>query len=345
MTKPRVNRTLKSLIPPLQPEELEQLERSLLATGCRDALVVWRNGTDTVIDGHNRLKICTRRDIKYKIKPMRFGSLNEVKLWMIDNQMGRRNIADIDRIALQSYKEELLRPLAKANQRQSKGRGKKGLPNSANLKVDTRKECAKSAGVGRNTYDAGKMILEAEKTGEVSKKDVDAIRRKEKSIHRVAKDLKESRQKKKRAAKRKKAVKAMPKTALDNIHVGDFRKLSDVVPDGSLSLIFTDPPYDKKSVELYDGLGKFAADKLCEGGSLLLQGETTAGIKEFFRTVHDISWSHALRYLRIARDRLRDENGLTDEFTLEDMEVLQKVRDRIDATQIPPGSRTKRSVN
>ena len=285
-----IDDALRSLIPPLQPEELEELERSLLATGCRDALVVWRNGSDTLIDGHNRLKICTRRDIKYKIKPMRFGSLNEVKLWMIDNQMGRRNIADIDRIALQSYKEELLRPLAKANQRQSKGRGKKGLPNSANLKVDTRKECAKSAGVGRNTYDAGKMILEAEKTGEVSKKDVDAIRRKEKSIHRVAKDLKESRQKKKRAAKRKKAVKAMPKTALDNIHVGDFRKLSDVVPDGSLSLIFTDPPYDKKSVELYDGLGKFAADKLCEGGSLLCYvGQTQLPL------AMDHLWEH-LRY-------------------------------------------------
>ena len=113
------------------------------------------------------------------------------------------------------------------------------------------------------------MILDAAKTGEVSEAVMAKIRRKETSIHRVAKDLKASRQKKKHAATRRKAVKAMPETSLSNIHVGDFRKKSDVVSDGSLSLIFTDPPYDKKSIELYDGLGKFAADKLCEGGSFL----------------------------------------------------------------------------
>ena len=74
-------------------------------------------------------------------------------------------------------------------------------------------------------------------------------------------------------------------------------------------------------------------ERILETMMLAVQGETTAGIKEFFRTVHDISWSHALRYLRIARDRLRDENGLTDEFTLEDMKVqhyaiaMRKVRE------------------
>jgi len=94
---------------------------------------VWRNGIDTVIDGHNRLKICNRHGIKFKVKPMRFGSVSEVKLWMIDNQMGRRNIADINRIALQSHKEELLRPLAKANQRQ-KVEAKKVPQNCETLK-------------------------------------------------------------------------------------------------------------------------------------------------------------------------------------------------------------------
>ena len=245
--------------------------------------------------------MCPARDTLAKVMESDFrcqpdhspvGSVSEVKLWMIDNQMGRRNLADIDRIALQSHKEELLRPLAKANQKARKG-NQRGT-SSANLRnlstVNTSKECAKSAGVGERTYDAGKMILEAEKSGEVSKKVVDKIRRKETSIYRVVKDLKESRQKKKRAAQRKKAVKAMPKTALDNIQVGDFRKLSDVVSDGSLSLIFTDPPYDKKSVELYDGLGKFAADKLCEGGSQLCYvGQTQLPL------AMDHLWEH-LRY-------------------------------------------------
>jgi hypothetical protein len=53
------------------------------------------------------------------------------------------------------------------------------------------------------------------------------------------------------------------------VHIGDFRKLTDKVADGSLSLIFTDPPYDRKAIELFDGLGEFAADKLADGGSLM----------------------------------------------------------------------------
>ena len=87
--------------------------------------------------------------------------------------------------------------------------------------------------------------------------------------NRVVRDLTADRQKQTRDSKRKDAGSKIDKAAFSNVHVGDFRKLSNKVEDGSLSLIFTDPPYDRKAVELFDGLGKFAADKLCDGGSLL----------------------------------------------------------------------------
>ena len=54
-----------------------------------------------------------------------------------------------------------------------------------------------------------------------------------------------------------------------HIIVGDFREHDDKVKDGSVSLIFTDPPYDRKADELLDGLGSFAMAKLAEGGSLI----------------------------------------------------------------------------
>jgi len=57
----------------------------------------------------------------------------------------------------------------------------------------------------------------------------------------------------------------MPKGVI----VGDFRDFADRVPDGSLDLIFTDPPYDRASVGLYGDLAQFGARKLREGGSLL----------------------------------------------------------------------------
>ena len=46
-----VNEELKAYIEPLTPDEHDALERSILAEGCRDALVLWG---DVLVDGHNR---------------------------------------------------------------------------------------------------------------------------------------------------------------------------------------------------------------------------------------------------------------------------------------------------
>ncbi len=46
-----------ALIPPLTDDEFNRLEQSILAEGCRDALVLWGN---ILIDGHNRYRICTK---------------------------------------------------------------------------------------------------------------------------------------------------------------------------------------------------------------------------------------------------------------------------------------------
>lgn len=261
-----IDKEFKSLIPPLQREELEQLEASLKAEGCRDPLVLWNN---FIIDGHNRYEICTRLGIKFETVAREFPDRNAVKLWMIDNQMGRRNLADIDRISLARKREEILKPQGKANQKTPTGGLTSAKLPKSQPPIDTRKEAAKSAGVGERTYDAGKLVLEAAESGEIPQEDVEAIRRKEKSIHRVAKDIKEKRQKTKRETKRTEAVAKMETTHHRNVHVGDFRELADKVTDDSLSLIFTDPPYDRKALELFDGLADFAESKLCEGGSLL----------------------------------------------------------------------------
>lgn len=52
--------------------------------------------------------------------------------------------------------------------------------------------------------------------------------------------------------------------------LGDFREISaEKIPDNSIDLIFTDPPYLRKYIPIYDDLGKFAQQKLREGGSLV----------------------------------------------------------------------------
>ena len=81
-----INQELKELIPKLQQEEYQLLEKSIIEEGCRDSIIIWNN---TIIDGHNRYEICTRNNIPFKIQEMDFDNIGQVKNWMIKNQIGR----------------------------------------------------------------------------------------------------------------------------------------------------------------------------------------------------------------------------------------------------------------
>ena len=54
-----------------------------------------------------------------------------------------------------------------------------------------------------------------------------------------------------------------------SLFFGDFREYPKQELEGSIDLIFTDPPYGKQTVGLYKDLGEFAYTVLREGGSLL----------------------------------------------------------------------------
>lgn len=58
-------------------------------------------------------------------------------------------------------------------------------------------------------------------------------------------------------------------TPENGIYTGDARELAKAIPDESVDLIFTDPPYIGDVQYLYEWLGAFAARALREGGSLL----------------------------------------------------------------------------
>lgn len=101
-----VSEELKAYIDPLTPEEHEALERSLLAEGCRDALVLWG---DLLIDGHNRYGLCQKHDIPFQtVQHPHVKSMDDVHLWMIDQHLGRRSVSDFQRGVLALRKREIL---------------------------------------------------------------------------------------------------------------------------------------------------------------------------------------------------------------------------------------------
>jgi len=101
-----INEELKAYIAPLTSEEHDALERSILAEGCRDALVLWGK---VLVDGHNRFGICQKHGLPFQtVQNTRFTSMEDVHLWMIDQHLGRRSVSDFQRGVLALRKREIV---------------------------------------------------------------------------------------------------------------------------------------------------------------------------------------------------------------------------------------------
>ena len=101
-----VNEELKAYIDPLSADEHEALERSILAEGCRDALVLWG---DVLVDGHNRHGICVKHGLPFEtVQATHFQNMDDVHLWMIDQHLGRRSVSDFQRGVLALRKREIV---------------------------------------------------------------------------------------------------------------------------------------------------------------------------------------------------------------------------------------------
>jgi hypothetical protein len=139
----RIDEEFKGLMPPLVEDEYKLLEESLKAEGCREPIILWHG---VIIDGYHRYEICQKNDIKFKTISKTFDNKDQVKLWIIKNQLGRRNLTDYDRgrLVLQ------LKPII--SEKRKRGRPKKEIkPNLADLQ--TRDEIAKIADLSHGTID------------------------------------------------------------------------------------------------------------------------------------------------------------------------------------------------
>lgn len=95
---------LRQFITPLSTEEFAILESNILNMGCKDPLAIWETtkkeagiedseeAAYVLIDGHNRFTICKKYNLDYKIVLLAFDGIEKVKDYMIDFQLGRRNL-------------------------------------------------------------------------------------------------------------------------------------------------------------------------------------------------------------------------------------------------------------
>lgn len=221
MQKLKINSEFKNLIPQLQPEEFEQLEQNVLKEGCRDPLVVWDN---TIIDGHNRYKICTEHNIEFNTVDKNFTDSEDAKQWIIKNQFGRRNLPLYERAKLALKLKDLIAAKAKAKQIASGG----AVPQKSDKPpIDTSKELAKIAGTSHDTINKVRNIEEKgtpELKEQLSKGDI--------SINKAYKEIKKE--------EKKQEVKA---------NIQRLKEKEVKPPTGQYDVIVIDPPWEMKKIE------------------------------------------------------------------------------------------------
>lgn len=156
MKELKTNPELRDFIPALSGEEKKQLEDSLLKYGYKGApIYTWHN---YIVDGHNRYELCKKHNIDYPIEELDLGddaTIIDVMEWMINTQLGRRNLPPAQRLAVMSKFKKKVQEQAKEKYETTVGRPSKEnrSPNGEqlNTKIHTDKELAKIAGVGTGT--------------------------------------------------------------------------------------------------------------------------------------------------------------------------------------------------
>ena len=178
---------LRAYIDPLTPEEHASLERSILAEGCRDALVLWG---EVLVDGHNRYGICRKHGLPFQtVQNPRFTCMEHVHLWMIDQHLGRRSVSDFQRGVLALRKKEILSSRTQAVQagvaaaqadaaaaQAEREAGEGGSLDSPKAAVPSREELARVARLSSTTVAqiekiqkaAAPELVEAVKAGTIS---------------------------------------------------------------------------------------------------------------------------------------------------------------------------------
>ena len=153
-----VDPEFRDLIPPLNEEELKLLEECLVADGCESPLIVW-NGV--IIDGHNRYAVCQKYGIPFSVQEKNFDTREDVMLWMLRNQLGRRNLNNYQRVELVLKFEPLVKNAAE--QRMMAGKAANPVPTLAQgqTKGRTRDHLSEAAGVSHGTFAKAKKLVQS----------------------------------------------------------------------------------------------------------------------------------------------------------------------------------------
>ena len=224
----KIDNEFKKLIPPLSGDEFRQLEENILNEGIREKIILWQG---VIIDGHNRYEIAQKHGLEFEITEKEFSDRDNVKIWIIKNQFGRRNLSAYDRSRLALQLEPLISEKAKVKQIESGG----AVPQkSAKPPIDTRAELATIAGVSHDTI-AKVKVIEQKAAPEIKEK----LSTGEVSINQAYKEIKQAEKKQELEQKKQEYAERVQEAVEKN---SDF-KIDIFETDKKFRIIYADPPW------------------------------------------------------------------------------------------------------
>jgi hypothetical protein len=93
----KIDPLLQAVVAPLTPEEYQQLRDNIQRDGLLEPITIWAEQSGTILDGHNRYAICQELGIGFRTKALSFLGIEAAKLWILEHQVGRRNLTDDQR--------------------------------------------------------------------------------------------------------------------------------------------------------------------------------------------------------------------------------------------------------
>jgi 16S rRNA G966 N2-methylase RsmD len=281
----KINSEYSNLVNPLSDLEYEALKNSIKENGLHYPIIV--NSKGEILDGHHRYDICIKLGIipmlKSEIKY--FVDINAEKKFVIEINLKRRQLNDYQKAELAYKLEGIYKEQARLRQLLKLKNVKDKLPSSL-WSNDHNENNVKNHTINGKEENKGRVIDIISKNNDLSPK---TYQRAKTIIENGSEEVKEKLrvnkttiskeyEKIRRDRKRQELLSQLniqsDKNKMENngckIFLGDLiDRSTKEIADSSIDLIFTDPPYGKEYLNLYQELAKVAIRILKPGGNLV----------------------------------------------------------------------------
>jgi ParB-like chromosome segregation protein Spo0J len=262
-TSVKTGHQFAELLPPLSPDEKSALKASIKQYGVRDSVLVDEDGN--VIDGRHRLKI----DKNAPRKVIKGLTEAEKKALVFQSNFACRNLSHEQRKEVLKSMKGVAKELKQEGKTQTVIAGMLGVSQNTvsdwlttkrrnNIGTDNVSQADCRVKINPK---AKPLILERVENGETPEQVAADLKVTSRRIQQIVKS--EGKIVKEKERRKKAAATSKTNSCIEH---GDFRELGKSIPDNSVDLIFTDPPYVKDSIPLWFDLSVFASRVLRPGG-------------------------------------------------------------------------------